>query len=68
MNEGGEVSLSITTLVVMVQAILLILKISGAVSWSWIVIFSPMWFTLLIFGIIVVLFVMFAPKGDSDDD
>jgi len=59
MNKKVEVKIGSSSLITVVTAIFIVLKITGFINWSWFWVLSPIWISLAIavavFGIMAVI-------------
>lgn len=52
-NTGGLSFLSA------LQIAFIVLKLTGFIEWSWLWVLSPVWLPAMMFGVLVVFFIMF---------
>lgn len=56
-NTGGLSFLSA------LQIAFIVLKLTGFIEWPWLWVLSPIWLPVVMFGVLVVVFIMFDGKG-----
>lgn len=56
MSKNASVDLSFSTLLTIV---FIVLKLLGKIKWSWIWVLSPMWISLIVSIIIIVIWIRF---------
>ena len=56
MNKSGTGGLSFLSAL---QIALIVLKLTGFIEWPWLWVLSPIWLPVVMFGVLVVFFIMF---------
>ena len=63
MNKRGESDVGSTNLLTVLLAVFIALKLAKVVSWSWWIVFSPLWIEI---GIVLLMLLFFWMNDDRD--